>query len=86
MIHQAASKPPARNAGGEKQPTRAEPTSRPVFLLLERGSSASVPIKVMRQVDEIVWLLEDTPLFVAGRIRAATERYIRAIVPPCWPI
>lgn len=61
---------------------RTRNAKRPVFLLLERGSAASVPIEIMRQIDEIVWLLEDTPVFVAGRIRAAAERYIRAIVPP----
>ena len=31
--------------------------------------------EVMRHVDELVWILEDTPDFIAGRIVASMLRY-----------
>lgn len=61
---------------------RARHAKRPIFLLLERGSAASIPVEIMRDIDEVVWLLEDTPAFISGRISAAAARYLKAIIPP----
>ena len=36
----------------------------------------------MKQVDELIWVLEDTPGFIAGRIIAAMRRYRDQIAPP----
>jgi arginine decarboxylase len=54
----------------------------PIFLLAERGQISSITADVMRQVDELIWMLEDTPGFIAGRIVAAMRRYREQISPP----
>ena len=53
----------------------------PVFLMAERDDAASLTADVMRVVDEIIWMLEDTTFFIAGRVMAALRRYREAIVP-----
>lgn len=55
----------------------------PVFLLADReGVTRGITIEVAEMVDEFVWLLEDTPDFVAGRVQAAMQRYRLALLPP----
>jgi len=55
----------------------------PVFLLADReGVRRGITIEVAEMVDEFVWLLEDTPEFVAGRVVAAMQRYRAALLPP----
>jgi len=54
----------------------------PIFLLAERGQISSITSEVMKQVDELIWVLEDTPGFIAGRIIAAMRRYRDQIAPP----
>jgi arginine decarboxylase len=61
---------------------RARNTHVPIFLLLQRGDSASITASVMREVDELIWLLEDTTFFIGGRIMAAVKRYREALAPP----
>lgn len=61
---------------------RSRNTHIPVFLMAERGDAASLTMEVMRQADELIWILEDTIDFIAGRIIAAASRYREAIVPP----
>ena len=54
----------------------------PIFLLAERGQISSITSEVMKKVDELIWVLEDTPGFIAGRIIAAMRRYRDQIAPP----
>ena len=55
----------------------------PVFLLAERTTATrTITIEVAEMVDEFVWMLEDTPDFVAGRIMAAIGRYRASVLPP----
>ena len=55
----------------------------PVFLLAERRTATrTITIEVAEIVDEFVWLLEDTPDFIAGRILAAIGRYRASVLPP----
>ena len=54
----------------------------PIFLMIERGHAASITSEEMRIADEIVWILEDTAYFIAGRIIAAMRRYRDQITPP----
>ena len=37
---------------------------------------------MIREVNEYVWVLEDSPEFIAGRIRAASKRYRDLLLPP----
>ncbi len=61
---------------------RARNTHVPIFLILQRNDEASLTAAVLREVDELVWMLEDTTFFIAGRIMAAIERYREAMAPP----
>ena len=53
----------------------------PVFLMADKDGAA-LNAEVMRQVDELIWFLEDTTSFIAGRVLAAVLRYREAIAPP----
>lgn len=61
---------------------RARNAHVPIFLMVQRGDMASLTAAVMRQVDELIWMLEDTPFFIGGRILAAVRRYREALAPP----
>ena len=54
----------------------------PVFLMAERDDAVSLNSQVMREADELIWMLEDTPLFIVGRILAAMRRYRERMLPP----
>lgn len=54
----------------------------PIFIMAERQDAVTLTMDVMREADELVWLLEDTAFFIAGRVVAAIRRYREAIVPP----
>lgn len=56
----------------------------PIFLMQDRSSATTIPITVMEEIDEIVWMLEDTAPFIAGRVLAAVNRYLAAINPPMF--
>lgn len=59
-------------------------TSCPIFLLADLGDLATVPLEVIEQVDDFIWLLEDTPDFIAGRVAAAARRYRDELLPPMF--
>ena len=54
----------------------------PIFLMAARGDEPSISAAVMRKVDELIWILEDTTFFIAGRIMAAMRRYREQMAPP----
>lgn len=56
----------------------------PVFLLAGRTAASKVPSEVLENVNDFIWVMEDTPDFIAGRIMAATERYRQFILPPMF--
>jgi arginine decarboxylase len=61
---------------------RSRNTMIPVFLTAERTAASGIPTGIMEKVSDFVWLLEDTPAFIAGRIVAAMGRYRRQLAPP----
>ena len=63
---------------------RAHNEQVPVFLLAERGDATRIPVEVMSETDEFVWLLEDTMEFISERIMAAARRYRARILPPMF--
>jgi arginine decarboxylase len=63
---------------------RAHNKSMPVFLLADRSMATSISAAVMQQADDFIWLLEDTPAFIAGRIIAAIQRYQEQLLPPMF--
>jgi arginine decarboxylase len=61
---------------------RAHNVHVPVFLMIQGEDPASLNATIMREVDELIWVLEDTTFFIAGRIQAAVIRYREALAPP----
>ncbi len=54
----------------------------PVFLMADRKLAGTVTVEVATFADEFIWLLDDTPVFIAGRAAAAIERYVESLLPP----
>ena len=56
----------------------------PIFLMGEPGkeSATTLTIDMIREVNEYVWVMEDSPEFIAGRIWAASGRYRARLLPP----
>lgn len=63
---------------------RAQNEDIPLFLMTARGSLESVPVSVVRECDGFVYPLDDTADWIAGRLRDATLRYRRALLPPMF--
>ncbi|GAA1337348.1 Orn/Lys/Arg decarboxylase N-terminal domain-containing protein [Saccharothrix algeriensis] len=57
-------------------------TRLPVFLVPTGDAVDEVPLWVSEVVSGYVWLLEDTPDFIAGRIGFAATRYLDEVLPP----
>jgi len=56
----------------------------PIFLMGEPTAAPPVNLtmNVMKEINEYVWVMEDTPEFIAGRICAAARRYREKLLPP----
>ena len=55
----------------------------PVFLLAENAKAVnSLKAETFRDINEYVWILEDSPVFTTERISAAIERYRKQLLPP----
>ncbi|MEN6610192.1 MAG: Orn/Lys/Arg decarboxylase N-terminal domain-containing protein [Methanoregulaceae archaeon] len=56
----------------------------PIFLMGEppKEAPASLTLDIAREVNEYIWVMEDTPEFIAGRISAAAKRYRDKLLPP----
>lgn len=61
---------------------RAHNSQIPVFLMIQGEEPSSLTASVMREVDELIWVLEDTTFFIAGRVQAAVMRYRQTLAPP----
>ena len=56
----------------------------PVFLFGKRSQMPSIPLDTVKLADEFLWLTEDTPTFMAGRVEAALQRYHENLLPPMF--
>ena len=63
---------------------RARAALLPVFLLASRGSLAEISADVLEHVNDYIWLFEDTPDFIGGRVAAAIDRYRATLLPPMF--
>ncbi len=56
----------------------------PLFLMAEPAGEApsALTVDTIREVNEYVYIMDDTPEFIAGRIIAAANRYKASILPP----
>ncbi|WP_205666171.1 Orn/Lys/Arg decarboxylase N-terminal domain-containing protein [Aquabacter cavernae] len=69
---------------GVIQAIRARNTHVPIFLCADRSLASSIPLEAMGHVDDFIWLLEDTPRFIAGRVVASIRRYRQQVLPPMF--
>jgi arginine decarboxylase len=46
----------------------------PIFLMASRAVSGTLSVEVMTLADEFIWILDDTPTFISGRVQGAIER------------
>lgn len=55
----------------------------PVFLLADREQTARrISPELMELADEFVWVFEDSPEFIAGRVEGAVRRFREQLLPP----
>ncbi len=56
----------------------------PIFLMGDptNAPQTSLHLKTVREINEYIWVMEDTPEFIAGRITAAAKRYRENLLPP----
>ena len=55
----------------------------PVFLLADRARTIdAISAELMKMATEFVWIMEDSPEFIAGRIAAAITRFRKHLMPP----
>jgi len=63
---------------------RARNDRVPLFLSADPAVLNALPLEVIAEVDEYVWVLQDTPDFITGRIEAAAQRYQQRLLPPMF--
>ena len=63
---------------------RARNDRTPAFLFGQRSQIPAIPLSMLKLADEFVWLTEDTPAFIAGRVEAAIRRYRENLLPPMF--
>jgi arginine decarboxylase len=54
----------------------------PIMLAMAQASRSRVPLELIESIDGFIWLPEDSPEFIAGRVQAAARRYLDSILPP----
>jgi len=55
----------------------------PLFMLSDREQTAkNISLELMQYSTEFIWIFEDSPVFIAGRIIAAVERFRKKLLPP----
>ncbi|WP_392561593.1 Orn/Lys/Arg decarboxylase N-terminal domain-containing protein [Orbus sturtevantii] len=59
---------------------RSEKT--PIFLMSEENITDHVPLPVLQEVAEYIYLYSETAPFIANRINSAVERYAESLLPP----
>ncbi len=79
-----AGPPDRQSASSVIAAVRAHSAQLPIFLLASRGSLAKVPSEVLERVNDYIWLFEDTPDFIGGRVAAAVDRYRATLLPPMF--
>ena len=63
---------------------RARNDRAPAFLFGERSHIPAIPLSTLKLANEFIWLTEDTPTLIAGRIEAAIRRYRENLLPPMF--
>ncbi len=70
------------NATSVVRAVRQHSKNLPILLWSNRDVLGSVPLEIVEQSEGYIWPLEDSPRFIAGRIQAAADRYLKTLLPP----
>lgn len=54
----------------------------PIFLLSEAETVSGIPVSILKEVNEYVYLYSETPEFTANRVYTAVHRYAEKLLPP----
>ena len=54
----------------------------PLLLGMTQAHQHRVPLEFIESIDGFIWLPEDSPEFIAGRVAAAAKRYLDSVLPP----
>ena len=54
----------------------------PILLATDRLGVEGIPANILGAIDGYIWVTEDTPDFMAGRIRRQVQEYIEQLLPP----
>jgi arginine decarboxylase len=79
-----AGREPHAAAQGVIADIRTRSAALPIFLLAASGAVTEMSTEVLSEVNDYVWLYEDTPDFIGGRIVAAIDRYRATLLPPMF--
>src|SRR3954468_1936723 len=61
---------------------RRRSTKLPIFLLADRSFAGTITAEIAGLINEFVWLLQDSPAFIASRVCVAADRYFDSLLPP----
>lgn len=56
----------------------------PAYILADRQTAADLPRQAMEMANDFIWMLEDTPSFISGRINRSIRRYLDQLLPPMF--
>jgi arginine/lysine/ornithine decarboxylase len=73
-----------KGARGVIADVRARAARLPIFLLAASGAVNDISAEVLSEVNDYVWLFEDTLDFIGGRVVAAIDRYRATLLPPMF--
>jgi arginine/lysine/ornithine decarboxylase len=66
------------------QAIRRRNADLPIFVCADRSVASTIPLESMNKFDDFIWLREDTPAFIGGRVIAAMDRYRAQVLPPMF--
>ena len=55
-----------------------------LYFIADRADVADIPLEVLKETSDFIWLYEDTANFIAGRIEAAIDTYLKNLLPPMF--
>lgn len=54
----------------------------PIFVLARKAIHEDIDVEIAGLVNEFIWVLQDSPEFIASRICVATDKYFDSLLPP----
>jgi len=54
----------------------------PIFIMTEREKLADIDLETLNEISGYIWKMNDTPQFIAGRIRVEVKHYLSNLAPP----